>query len=905
MWNESGSGTAVKDSQMSAFVLPPWQPAADRMEALTFLFTDIQGSTRLWEERPEAMRLALARHDALLRLSINRHGGTVFKTVGDAFYAVFATASDALEAAVAIQRSLAEAQPAVVHASLPLKVRVSIHTGEVEARDDDFFGPPLNRLARLLSAGHGGQILLSAAAQELVRGALPAEVSFSDLGEHRLRDLQRPERIYQVLHPALPCDFPPLRTLTVLSNNLPQQLSSFIGREGEMAEVRALLGGSRLVTLLGIGGTGKTRLAIQVGAELLEGHPDGVWLVELAALTDPELTSQAAAAALHVKEEPGKSVTASLIEYLQDKKLLLILDNCEHVIEAAALLADTVFRACTGVRILTTSREPLGIWGEQTYRVPSLQVPSAARSGPHFRAAELEQYAAAQLFTERAALAQPSFRVTDENAGTVAEICRRLDGIPLAIELAAARTRSMPLEQLLRRLDDRFRVLTGGSRTALPRQQTLRALIDWSYDLLSDPGRAVLRRASVFAGGWSLEAAEAVCAGDEVEDWEVLDLLTALVDRSLLIYEERKGEARYRMLETIREYGRERIREEGNECVQTHRRHREWFLALAERVGPEPMGPMQTLALDRLEADADNLRLALDGAIQNEPEAAVRIAAAIWKFWELRGYLTEGRRWLDQVLASKAGNIHARAHALSGAGTLAWMEGDFATATDLHEQSLLFYREAGNRRGTAFALNNLAVQYIGQGEVDRGIAVAEESLALFRKEGTVLDIALSLNNLGYFELFRQNYERAAPLIEEGLMMGRRAGDPQIVANTLHSLAQVRRSQGDYGAAAGHCRECLRIAAEMQYPRMVAEGLEGLAAVLCDTGDAEGGARLVGAAAAVRALIGLAWQPVEAQEYSPVLDSLRGQLGGDGFNKAYESGRALSIDEAIHCALGET
>ena len=481
---------------------------------VTFLFTDVEGSTKLWEAYPHAMKSALQRHDDLLREVIEARQGYVFKTVGDAFCAAFATATDALHAALNVQVSL---QQETWGETGPLKVRMALHTGEAQERDGDYFGPALSRVARLQSTGGGGQTLLSDVTHDLCRDALPPEAVLQDLGQHRLKDLGRPEQVFQLCHPSLPADFPPLNSLDnpALPNNLPQQVTSFIGREKEMAEIAALLGNTRLLTLTGSGGSGKTRLSLQVAADLLDGTGDGVWLVELAPLSDPALVPQAVAAVLGVKEETGKTLTQTLTAYLKGRRLLLVLDNCEHVLDACARLADSIIRACPQVQILASSREGLGIAGEQTYRVPSLSLPSSSLAATP---ESLSQYEAVSLFVARALAHQPAFAVTNANAPALASACLRLDGIPLAIELAAARVRSLSVEEINSRLDNRFRLLTGGSKTALPRQQTLRALIDWSYDLLTDQEKTLLRRLSVFAGGWTLAAAESVCSdNDDVE----------------------------------------------------------------------------------------------------------------------------------------------------------------------------------------------------------------------------------------------------------------------------------------------------------------------------------------------------------------------------------------------------
>ena len=510
----------------------------------TLLFSDIEGSARLWEQDRERMAVALAGHDAVARAAVESNHGVVVKMTGDGMFAAFVDPTDAIKAALGLQRALAD--PASTH-GVALRVRCGLHAGSVERRDNDFFGPPVNRAARIMGAAHGGQVLLSQAVVNFVREILPAAVSLRDLGRVRLKDLATPEHVYQVVHPELRQEFPALRSLEATPNNLPQQVTTFIGREREIAEGTTLLGKSRLVTLLGVGGLGKTRLSLQVGAEVLDDYPDGVWFVELAPVTDERRVAQAVATVLGVKEEAGQPVSEALLKFVRDRQLLLILDNCEHLAHACAVLAKDLLQSGPRVKVLASSRELLHVAGETTYPLPSLSVPDAQQRLP---ISVLTQYEAVRLFVDRAVAAQPSFRLTEQNAMAVADICHRLDGIPLAIELAAARVRALAVGQIDARLSDRFRLLTGGDRTALPRQQTLRACIDWSYDLLTDPEKRLLQRLSVFAGGWTLAAAEQVCAGkgmdtvaaaepigagevlagEVVTGEEVLDLLTSLHD---------------------------------------------------------------------------------------------------------------------------------------------------------------------------------------------------------------------------------------------------------------------------------------------------------------------------------------------------------------------------------------
>jgi predicted ATPase/class 3 adenylate cyclase len=804
---------------------------------VTFLFTDIQGSTRLWQEHSHAMHSALAQHDALLHQAIAQHDGHVFKTIGDALCAAFATAPEALNAALAAQRALAaESWPT----GLSLPVRMALHTGAAELRDNDYFGPPLNRVKRLLDAGHGEQVLLSAATYELVQYNLPAEMGLRDLGEHRLKDLGRSETIFQLLYPTLPSEFPPLCSLEALRHNLPQQLTSFIGREQEMVQVKELLAKTRLLSLTGSGGTGKTRLSLQVAAEVLEQFPDGVWLVELAPVTDPALLPQTVAGVLGVRETAGEPLTKTLLSALKEQKVLLVLDNCEHLLEGSTRLVDALLHACPKLKVLLSSREALGISGERVYRVPSLSLPDP-RQAPTPQSLPL--YTAVQLFIERAVAVKAEFAVTNHNAPAVAGVCQRLDGIPLALELAAARLRSLSVEELEQRLSDRFRLLTGGSRTALPRQQTLRAMIDWSYDLLEPNQQQLLARLSVFAGGWSLEAAEAVGVGGEVEAWEVLDLLTALTDKSLVLADEpQEGCTRYRLLETVRQYARERLAsDEAGEVYQ--RQHRDYFLVLAETSVSQLIGPQQAHWLEVLEIEHDNLRGALTWCLEQAAttegcEKGLRLGRALQRFWSIRGYVNEGRERLTDLLALPGAQepTPARAMALRAAGNLAHLQGDYASTRSLleesltlfkewgdssgiaacldilgnvacqqahhdaarllHEKALVLYRELGDKGGIASCLCHLGNAAMGQSDPWAGRSLYEESLAMYQEMGDNRGMALIQGNLGCIALNQGDYSGGRSLFEESLTVRRTLGDKPGIANCLHNLAAVASSQGD-------------------------------------------------------------------------------------------------------------
>jgi predicted ATPase/class 3 adenylate cyclase len=664
---------------------------------VTFLFTDIEGSTKMWERSPQAMQAALARHDELLRRSIEERGGYVFKTVGDAFFCAFPTAPDALEAALEAQRLLLKERWGE---SGPLRVRMALHMGAPEVRDGDYFGPPVNRVARLLSAAHGGQVLLSLPTHEMVRDQLPAGMNLADLGEHRLKDLFRPERVFQLLAPELPSEFAPLRTLDAYRNNLPLQPTPLVGREKEVSEVCALLrrDETRLLTLTGAGGIGKTRLALQAAADLLENFPDGTFFAPLATLSEAELFFSAVAETLGVKETGELPLDERLKDYLSERRLLLMLDNFEQVLEAASAVTELLVRA-PGLKVLATSRTPLRLYGEHVFPVPPLSMPDLKRPPPLER---LTQYEAVGLFVERARALQPNFEVTNESAPAVAEICVRLDGLPLAIELAAARITMLPPKAMLQRLTSRLKLLTGGARDLPERQRTLRGTIEWSHALLDEGEQLLFARLAVFSGGRTLEAMEAICDAEGDLPVEVFEGVSSLLDKSLLRQEEGpNGEPRFVMLETVHEFAREKLRQSA-EAEEIRRTHAEYFLTLAEEANPQLRGPNQLQWLERLEAEHDNMRAALSWALErNEVEVALKLGGALSGFWLLRDYHSEGRRWLEEALTMDGrGSPGSRAMALAGAGWLAKDQGDLDRAKEACEEGLeLLEHGKGGKRG--------------------------------------------------------------------------------------------------------------------------------------------------------------------------------------------------------------
>ncbi|MGN6337320.1 ATP-binding protein, partial [Mycobacterium sp.] len=608
---------------------------------VTLLLADVEGSTRLWEIQPEAMKTAVERLDRTLSVAVAAHAGVrpVEQGEGDSFVIAFARAADAVACALALQRA----------PLAPIKLRIGVHTGDVRLRDEgNYIGPTINRTARLRDLAHGGQTVLSGATEPLVVDQLPADVTLKDLGTHPLRDLPRPERVMQLCHPDLHNDFPPLRTSNmVAAERLPVQLTSFIGRQAEINGIREALADNRLVTLTGAGGAGKTRLAVYVAAEAATEFADGVWYVDLAPITDPDVVPVTVARALGLPDQPGQPTTDLLRRFIRDRQMLMVVDNCEHLLDASAELITGLLSHCTALTLLTTSREPIGVAGEVSWRVPSLSLADEA----------------IDLFSDRARRTKPEFRVTAENHEVVTEICRRLDGLPLAIELAAARVRALTPAEILDSLHDQFRLLTGGARTAVRRQQTLRASVDWSHALLSEPEQVLFRRLAVFYGGFDLDAAQAVTGG---ERYQVLDQLTLLVDKSLVIADDSPHGTRYRLLETVRQYAQEKLHEsrEGNDVRTRHRDHYTAKAALLDK--PAEAGYQQRIELAEIEID--NLRAAFAWSLEGaDAEMAMALASALQPLWLTRGRIQEGLSWLSTALSAdnpeSAGTSAARVRA--------------------------------------------------------------------------------------------------------------------------------------------------------------------------------------------------------------------------------------------------
>jgi predicted ATPase/class 3 adenylate cyclase len=909
---------------------------------VTFLFTDIEGSTVRWEQQPEAMQAALVRHDALVRAAIVEHGGHVVKTMGDAFHAAFSRAPDAVAAAMDAQRRLqAEAWGEIV--SLP--VRMSLHTGAAQERDGDYYGNVLNRAARILSAGHGGQVLLSQATYDLIRDEVPEGTKLIDLGEHRLKDLTRPERIFQLVAPDLPSEFPPPKSLEGHRHNLPVHPTVLLGRDKELVQIRELLSRDdvRLVTLTGPGGTGKTRLSLEVAADLIDSFTDGVFFVALAPITHADLVAPTIAQPLGIRELGGRSILDGLREYLRDRRLLLVLDNFEQVLPAATVVAD-LLGCCPHLKILVTSRAVLHLRGEREYAVPPLALPDPTS---RVSSESIEQYGAVALFVQRAREVKRDFELTVENTATIAAICLRLDGLPLAIELAAARIKLLPPDALFRRLERRLPLLSGGARDLPARHRTLRDAIAWSYDLLTEIEQRVFRRLSTFVGGFTLEAAEAVCDAEHPQLGDVLDCIGSLVDQSLLRQWDHgpNQEPRFGMLETIREYALEHLEGSG-ESGTILRRHAEFFLAFAEKADRGLRTAEQGTWLARLESEHGNLRGALAwGHAQADPELALGLAGGLALFWYLHGHIAEGRSWLDGALAVSGGSAAARGKVLAGAGQLAMRHAEFDRASELLDEGLSLYRASGDAWGMGWCYSQIATVARARGHYERAATLFEESARLFRATGDTWGIAWAvgshaimatqlgdfrratallqesleadrrignwlfhargLTTLGLVEHGLGNHARAESLLNESLGRLRDLGDTWGVARALEGLGRVAQVRGDHGRAESLYKEGLALYRNLGHRLDMTGCLDALAGAAVSQGDLLRAGRLLGAADAIRAEIGTRPRPAQLNEREQTLAAVCAELGDQGLATVTAEGRAMTLDEAVAYALGST
>jgi predicted ATPase/class 3 adenylate cyclase len=866
---------------------------------VTFLFTDVEGSTRLLQALGDRYAAVHDEHAAIIRRAVASGGGVEVSTHGDAFFVAFTSPAGAVRAAVAAQQGLA------AHDWSPgpaLRVRMGVHTGEGTRGGDDYVGLDVHRAARVADAAHGGQVIVSDATRGLVEHALPAGVSLRDLGPHHLRGIADPERLHQLVVEGLPADFPPPRTLDARPNNLPPQLSSFVGREEEVAEVERLLDHTRLLTLTGPGGSGKSRLALRVAAELLTGYQDGAWFVDLSPVTDPELVPAAVAKALGVPEAAGRPVLEEVKEHLGQRELLLVVDNFEQVAEAGPVVEELLV-AAPRLRTMVTSRVVLALRGEQEYPVPPLQVPDPARLPRDL--ATLGAVAAVRLFAERALAASPRFALTEENAPVVAEICARLDGLPLAIELAATRTKVLTPTEILSRLKRRLSILSTSSRSLPERQRTLRAAIGWSYDLLDPVERRLFARLSVFSGGWTFEAAEAV--GDpEGLGVDTLDGLTSLVDKSLVRRVEPPGRpSRFSMLETIREFGLEQLEASGD-LEPVRRRHAEHFLGLAEEAEPHLTAQDQGEWLDRCDLEHANIRAALRWAIdRGDAEAAQAAAGALWRFWQQRGHLAEGRRWLQEVLAmpSGQGRTAARARALAGAGGIAWWT-DREASKALYEEALAIERELGDPARLAEALYNQAFAVAAEHDWASAAPLLDESLALFRRVGDEARAARVLVFQVVPDATAGAWDRVVARIEEAAAIWRRLGDRLNLAFGLIWLAFAHGRAGRPADARATALEALELFREADNPTGVALAFLDLAFLLTWEGRHADALRMAGVSESVREEAGGGPTPGFGAmlEGDPVAEA-RAHLPEEAADRAWQEGLAMTVEDAVALARG--
>jgi len=863
----------------------------------TLLVSNIAESNRDWTQYLAEMKAALARHQALLHQCVEAEGGHRFST-GGVFCAAFATAPAALRAAIAVRRALHSEQ---WQTPVPPRTRLVLHSGPVELPNEAYTGPTLDRAARLLDICHGGQTLLAGVTQRLVRDTLPPDVHLRDLGPHRLNDLLPPEQIAQLVVPNLPADFPPLKTLDTLSTNLPVQPTALVGRESELASLAALLlqPAVRLVTLTGPGGTGKTRLALHAAARLLDRFADGVWFVNLAPVGNPTLVTPAIAQALAIVEAGGTPLPELLKSWLRPREALLLLDNFEHVQKAAPVLVELLATA-PRLKLLVTSREPLHLSGEHEYAVSPLRLPD------RWQQADVEQLAgseAVRLFVARARAVKRDFALTSAAIRTVGEICARLDGLPLAIELAATRVKLLPPPALLVRLQQRLSVLTGGARDVPARQQTLRNTLDWSYNLLDAGEQQLFTRLAVFAGGGTLEAIDVVCNPTGEVGLDTLGGVASLLDKSLLRQEEGPdGEPRFVMLETIHEYAREKLEASG-EARQLWHRYTDYFVTLIEWAEPELKGPGQVAWCERLEADHDNLRTALQMCLEHgHVDQAARLGAALWRFWVLHGHYSEGSRWLEAMLTHQDTLQELlRVRVLLGLATLKGFQGDYEAALPLNQATVAAARAIDDHSILALALSSYGWLLLSYGDHSEASGVAEEAAALARQQGDTWMTALALGNLGRIARARGDIKKAVSLHEECLQLWRQQGDSWGITLALINLGALALMVRDYPRAVFLYSSAVEQAYRLRDRASIAYCLEGFAGAAVGTGQLACAARLWAAAEQLRETIGTRLSPLAKSRVQPVLLYVRARLLGRWSHETRE-GRTMSLDEAITYGL---
>ena len=862
---------------------------------VTFFFSDIEGSTRLIQQLGERYPEVLLAHHTIQREALAANGGHELRTEGDSFFIVFGSALEACAGAAAVQKGLhAHAWPD----GGQVRVRIGLHTGEATLVGNEYLGLDVHRAARVASAGHGGQVLVSETTRALVEHALPPGLTLKDLGMHRLKDLARPERLFQLTVESLPAEFPPLKTLEATPNNLPTQLTSFIGRDDQVREAKQLLARSRLLTLTGPGGTGKTRLSLEIAAELLDQFSDGVYFVPLSAVHDPELVASAIAQALAISTTGSRRPIDALLDHLREKQTLLVLDNFEQVL-AAAPVATQLLEGSVGLRVLVSSRTVLRVSGEQEFPVPPLGLPDL-KALPGLAA--LSQFEAVRLFIERAVAVKPDFRATNENAPAIAGICQRVDGLPLAIELAAARVKLFSPQALLSRLEKSLSALGSGARDAPARQQTLRGAILWSYDMLDAGGRRLLARFSVFARGGNLEQLEPVCGPAEDVGGDVVESLDQLADQSLLRRLPDFDEPRFLMLQTIRDFAMERLEESG-EAQLICDRHVKAFIALAQQAQPHLFGPRRKEWLDRLEEDHDNFRAALDWTVASgDARSAMELSTGLWRFWQMRGHLHEGRRRMDGVLAMPdSGHFpKERLAALEAAGGLAYWQADMEIAQRFYDECLALTRTLGDDRALANALYNAAFpRVVGRAAIAEAKPMLAEALPLFRKIGDQTGVARALWGIGNAYFFNKEYADARPVLEEAVALNRKLDDRFGLGWSIHTLGLVRFNLGDLQGARACWLEAIHLfSAAGDVPGMVLQ-LDNLSALARQDGDFERAGRLWAAASAHQISSGTGLGRLLREEERR---TGREGLTDDDAARVWAEGQAMSLEQAVAYAM---
>ena len=908
---------------------------------LTFLFTDLESSTELWEKFPQEMKSVLAMHDSILKEAVKSNNGTIVKTTGDGIHAVFSTAVEAVDAALYGQRKIKTAVFSA-NAELSIRVRMGIHTGESELRDGDYYGTTLNRAARIMSIAHGGQVLLSETTLKVCREQISKNVSTLDLGEHRLKGIAAPEHIFQLCHPDLVNEFPPLKSLASFKHNLHIQSSTFIGRKKEMADVKRLLGNVRLLTLLGPGGTGKTRLMLQVAEEAIENYPDGVWLVELAPLTDPDLIPERVMSTLNIQDQPGRPILDTLTDYLRHKNLLLLLDNVEHLVRASAELAEHLLEQCPKITILVTGREALFIDGETTLQIPSLSIPKEKQTLDEISASE-----GVQLFMERARAVRPDFSITDQNADSIVEIVRRLDGIPLALELAAARLRMLTVEQIAARLNDRFRLLTGGRRTALPRQQTLQALIDWSWQLLDEKEQVLLRRLSVFTGGWSLEAAQVVTGQAPLDEYEVFDTLEQLINKSLVIVRyPSEGETRYSMLESIRQFAQDKLFE-ASEGETMRNRHVDYYVALVDQFEQSSLESAYFTWMQRFSLEGDNLRAVVGWIAEDRPRLALHFMGILLQYDPMWLPYREARSWLEPVLerardlvdeSEKGPPMRDFIRALQALGWLLVTHGDMIGGHSLLDESIHLSREHGEYQILALTMG-MKAQALGSSVTQDIVEQLDEIADICRQKGYKVELLMvvfstahahillghldqakiylaqvrqMMTNLhvpiintwvdylqALLEMVEHNLAGAEKYLIKAIEANEKWGLHRMAATARSELAHLYRQQKRLEEAAALYHQTILSWQEQGHLSAVAHQLECFAYLAIMREQYKQAARLLGAAQNARQrLNAFSTDQQELADLNQAMAQLADALGDDERDRVMAEGEKMSLDEAV-------